>query len=101
MQMGDPSVLLVSRSRPDKTSTMSSSSRAVTSLLCPGLRRASQDCTCSTSNVWPDEQPSTTQPTATPWLSPNVVTQKLRPKVLPSIESCVFYTARETKTIRD
>src|SRR6185436_10085443 len=33
-----------------------------------------------------------TQPTATPWLSPNVVTQKLCPKVLPAIDVRLFYT---------
>jgi len=33
----------------------------------------------------PGGQPSTTQPIAGPWLSPNEVTQKILPNVLPDM----------------
>ena len=37
----------------------------------------------------PGGQPSTTQPIATPWLSPNEVTQNSLPSVLPDMGSFV------------
>src|SRR5262249_8696277 len=84
-QMGVPRVLPVSLSRPDSTSTASSSLLGVTSLLCPGrLRRGTAGPSAPPRGI-PGGQPSTPPPTAGPWLSPNVVTAKTCPNVLAPI----------------
>src|SRR5690606_26554741 len=48
----------------------------------PGLRRSSSSCTSFSVKRMPGGQPSTTQPSAGPWLSPQVVTRNRWPNVL-------------------
>ena len=79
---------------PDSISTISSSRRCVTWREVPGLRR-SRSCWMSASDSSsPGGQPSTTQPMAGPWLSPNEVTQNNLPRVLPDMKTPVS-TRRE------
>jgi len=70
---------------PDRISTVSVSRRWVTWRDVPGLRRSRSCWMSATASSNPGGQPSTTQPIAGPCDSPNEVTQKSLPKVLPDI----------------
>ncbi|OPY22913.1 MAG: hypothetical protein A4E23_00653 [Methanomethylovorans sp. PtaU1.Bin073] len=72
---------------PDSISTISDSLRGVEALLCPGLRLSSSFCITEVSRDSPAGVPSTTTPRALPCDSPQVVTLKTVPKVLPDIVS--------------
>src|ERR1700742_1779912 len=62
--------------------TASGSWRWVTNLPWPGRRFSSHCWTSASVSSIPGGQPSTTQPSAGPWLSPQVVTRNRWPKVL-------------------
>src|SRR5262245_14788267 len=62
--------------------TASGSRRWVTNLPCPGRRLSSHTWMSSACSGMPGGQPSTTQPIAGPWLSPQVVTRNKWPNVL-------------------
>ncbi len=66
---------------PERISTRSFSCRGETSGDVPGRRRSRNVWTSLSSSAMPGGQPSTTAPTAVPWLSPNVVIRKFVPKV--------------------
>ena len=66
---------------PDNMRTASGSLRCVVNLLCPGLRASRKGWMSSSDSVSPGGHPSTTAPIAGPWLSPQVVKRKIRPKV--------------------
>ena len=67
---------------PDRIFTASGSCRCVVKRDWPGRRRSrSRWMSASVSGI-SGGQPSTTQPIATPWLSPKVVTRNRWPKVL-------------------
>ena len=68
---------------PERISTRSFSARGVVMALCPGRRRSSSFCTSSVARGMPAGVPSTMTPTPAPWLSPNVVTENIRPNELP------------------
>ena len=80
MEIGEPSVM--PSKVPDRISTWSASCRCVTSRLWPGRRRSRSGWISASVRARRGGQPSTMQPTPPPWLSPNVVTRKTRPKVL-------------------
>src|SRR5690348_12248550 len=61
---------------------MSSSRRWVTKRDVPGLRLSSHTWMSASDSGMRGGQPSTTQPIAGPWLSPQVVTRNRWPKVL-------------------
>lgn len=67
---------------PDSILTASGSCRWVVKRFWPGFRRSSQCWIASASIATPGGQPSTVAPSAGPWLSPQVVTRKMWPKVL-------------------
>ena len=67
---------------PDRISTRSASCRWVVKRLWPGRRASSQGWMSASVSGIPGGQPSTTQPSAGPWLSPQVVTRKRWPKLL-------------------
>src|SRR6185503_5567100 len=71
-----------SEKTPERMRTASGSWRWVTNLPRPGRRFSSQTCTSASVSGMPGGQPSTTQPSAGPWLSPQVVTRNRCPKVL-------------------
>src|SRR5918999_1790948 len=77
----------VPRVRPSKTPlrifTASASRRWVVMRLWPGARRSSSGWMSSSERGRRGGQPSTTAPMAGPWDSPQVVTLKICPKVLP------------------
>src|SRR5258708_38029100 len=50
----------------------------------PGRRRSTSACKSASHRGRPGGHPSTTQPSAGPWLSPKLVTVKTRPNVLPA-----------------
>src|SRR3989338_2941885 len=79
MQIGCPVVL--PSNTPERISNLSSSFLCVVTLLCPGFLLSSSFCTKASSILMPGLTPSITQPTALPWLSPNVVTRKYFPNV--------------------
>jgi hypothetical protein len=60
---------------PDRIWTVSDSLRWVTKRDWPGLRLSSQIWISASVSAMPGGQPSTTQPMAGPWLSPQVVTR--------------------------
>jgi hypothetical protein len=70
---------------PERISTVSDSRRWVTWRDVPGLRRSSSAWMSAAEISRPGGQPSTTQPIAGPWDSPNEVTQNREPKVLPDM----------------
>ena len=80
IETGVPVVIIASPSSsiitPERTFTRSSSRRWVTKRDWPGLRLSSQAWISASVKRMPGGQPSTTQPSATPWLSPQVVTRK-------------------------
>ena len=68
--------------KPDSTFTSSGSRRCVTKRDWPGRRRSSSAWMSASVKRMPGGMPSTTQPSAAPWLSPQVVTRKRWPNVL-------------------
>src|SRR3989338_8258914 len=79
MQIGCPVVL--PSNTPESISNLSSSFLCVVTLLCPGFLLSSSFWIKISSILMPGLTPSITQPTALPWLSPNVVTRKYFPNV--------------------
>ena len=71
-----------SANTPDRIFTASGSWRWVTNLPWPGRRLSSQTWISSAVSLMLGGQPSTTQPRAGPWLSPQVVTRNRWPKLL-------------------
>ena len=67
---------------PDRIFTLSGSWRWVVKRDWPGRRRSRSTWISAGSSGMRGGQPSTTQPMATPWLSPKVVTRNMWPKVL-------------------
>src|SRR5688572_11109895 len=67
---------------PERILTRSASRRWVVNLLVPGLRASRNGWIASSSSASPGGHPSTTAPSAGPWLSPQVVKRSTRPKVL-------------------
>src|SRR5271157_5912821 len=68
---------------PERISTRSFSARGLVMALWPGLRRSSSFWMSSTARAIPGGAPSITTPMPGPWLSPNVVTVRILPNVLP------------------
>src|SRR5690606_39274984 len=66
---------------PDRILTRSASRRCVVNLLVPGLRASRNGWIAASLIGSPGGHPSTTAPSAGPWLSPQVVKRKTRPKV--------------------
>ena len=81
--MGVP--VVVPSKTPESIFTASSSRRWVVNRDLPGLRRSRSRCMSPSDNGNPGGQPSTTQPSAGPWLSPKLVTVNNLPKVFPDI----------------
>ncbi len=71
-----------SEKTPERMRTASGSWRWVTNLPWPGRRFSSHRWTSASVSGMPGGQPSTTQPNAGPWLSPQVVTRNRWPNVL-------------------
>src|SRR6266478_5873695 len=69
---------------PDKIRTVSGSRRWLVYCDVPGRRRSTSACKSASERGRPGGHPSTTQPSAGPWLSPKLVTVKTRPNVLPA-----------------
>ena len=61
---------------PERIRTSSGSFRCVVNFEVPGFRLSSQGCKSASLRLTPGGQPSTVQPMAGPWLSPQVVTRK-------------------------
>src|SRR5512136_1636548 len=72
---------------PERISTRSSSFLDVEALWAPGLRRSNSDWMSASLRSRFGGQPSMTAPRAFPCDSPNVVTLKSEPKVLPDMGS--------------
>src|SRR6056297_3968248 len=70
---------------PERICTWSGSRRGLTWRLLPGRRRSRSRWMSASASAMPGGQPSTTQPSAGPWLSPNVVTVNSRPNVFPDM----------------
>src|SRR3546814_17545218 len=70
---------------PERIFTVSGSRRCVVKRDWPGLRRSSQCWRSAAVSATRGGTPSTTQPMADPWLSPQVVKRKVSPKLLPAI----------------
>src|SRR4051812_12349094 len=70
--------------------TASGSWRCVVYLDVPGRRLSSHTCKSASVKAMRGGTPSTTQPIAGPWLSPNVVKRKRVPKVLLDIGCRLF-----------
>src|SRR5690348_12767773 len=68
---------------PERMRTASASWRWEVWREVPVRRRSTSGWMSASLSSRPGGQPSTTQPSATPWLSPKLVTLKRRPKVLP------------------
>src|SRR5216683_542855 len=64
--------------------TVSGSRRWLVYCDVPGRRRSTSACKSASQRGRPGGHPSTTQPSAGPWLSPKLVTVKTRPNVLPA-----------------
>ena len=67
---------------PERIRTRSGSWRGEVCVESPGRRRSSQGWMSASLSARPGGQPSTTAPMAGPWLSPQVVKRKTRPKLL-------------------
>src|SRR5580693_6165282 len=65
--------------------TWSPSRRWLTNCDVPVRRRSTSCCRSASVSASPGGQPSTMHPSAGPWLSPKVVTQKSLPMVLPDM----------------
>ena len=70
---------------PDRILTLSGSRRCVVKRDWPGLRLSSQGWMSASLSGMRGGTPSTTQPIAGPWLSPQVVKRNSVPKLLPDI----------------
>src|SRR5882724_5182222 len=70
---------------PDRIFTVSGSWRCVTKRDCPGRRLSSQVWISLSCRAMRGGTPSTTQPIAGPWLSPQLVNRKRVPKLLPAM----------------
>src|ERR1700678_1479159 len=70
---------------PERMRTWSGSLRWLTNFDWPGRRRSRSPWMSASVSGIPGGHPSTTQPSAGPWLSPNVVTRNKWPKVLNDI----------------
>ena len=66
---------------PERILTRSASRRWVVNLLVPGLRASRNGWMAVSASGSPGGHPSTTAPSAGPWLSPQVVIRSTRPKV--------------------
>jgi hypothetical protein len=71
--------------RPERISTWSGSWRWVVHFDWPGRRRSSQCWMSAAESSSSEGTPSTTQPIAGPWLSPQVVKRKSVPNPLPAM----------------
>ena len=67
---------------PERMRTASASRRCVVNLDWPGRRASRKGWIEPSSSFSPGGHPSTTAPSAGPWLSPQVVKRNTRPKVL-------------------
>src|SRR6185312_7480671 len=85
-----------SENTPERMRTASGSWRWVTNLPWPGRRFSSQTCTSASVSAMPGGQPSTTQPSAGPWLSPQVVTRNRWPNVLCDMAGLVAASLPQT-----
>src|SRR4051812_36088701 len=88
--MGVPvvtSMPLSSGNVPERILTVSGSRRWVVKRDCPGRRWSRNGWMSAALSGILGGQPSTTQPSATPWLSPKVVTRNKWPKVLWDMEN--------------
>src|SRR5580698_3714493 len=83
MPMGVPVVR--PSNTPDRIRTSSPSRRWLTKCEVPVRRRSMSGCRSASLRGSPGGQPSTMQPRAGPWLSPNVVTVNSLPMELPDI----------------
>ena len=83
---------------PDRMRTSSGSCRCVVKRDWPGRRRSSQGWMSASDSAMRGGQPSTTQPIAGPWLSPQVVTRNRWPKLLWDMAS-VLRTCAERRQI--
>src|SRR5271155_2533014 len=70
---------------PERIRTVSGSRRCETKCELPGRRRSTSGCRSASLKGSPGGQPSTTQPSAAPWLSPKLVTVNKRPNELPDM----------------
>src|ERR1700733_6829453 len=84
MPIGVPVVL--PSNMPDSSCTWSPSRRWLTKCEVPVRRRSTSACTSASLKESPGGQPSTMHPMTGPWLSPNVVTAKSLPIVLPDMQ---------------
>ena len=75
---------------PASMRTVSGSRRWLVKREAPGRRRSSHFWMSGSASAMPGGVPSTTQPIAGPWLSPQVVTRNRVPKLLSDIvaEAC-------------
>src|SRR5271169_2701668 len=80
MAIGVP--VVIPSNTPDRMRTSSGSWRWVVKRDWPGRRRSSQGWMSASDSGMRGGQPSTTQPIAGPWLSPQVVTRNRWPKLL-------------------
>src|SRR6185503_12010081 len=87
MPMGVP-VVRPSKT-PDRIFTTSPSLRWLTNCEVPVRRRSTSGWMSSSESARPGGHPSTMQPSAGPWLSPNVVTVNNLPIELPDIFFCL------------
>src|SRR5690606_11990199 len=78
---------------PERILTVSGSWRWVVKRDVPGRRRSSQYWMSASPSGMPGGTPSTTQPIAGPWLSPQVVKRKSWPKLLPGMGLRTFGAA--------
>src|SRR5262249_29586167 len=72
---------------PERIRTWSPSRRWLTKWEVPVRRRSTSACRSDSARAIPGGQPSTIQPMAGPWLSPNVVTVNSLPIVLPDMNA--------------
>src|SRR5215469_1056053 len=72
---------------PERIFTASASCRCEVWREVPVRRRSTSFWMSLAESSMPGGQPSTMQPSAAPWLSPKVVTENSRPKVLPDTRS--------------
>src|ERR1700733_612261 len=70
--------------------TVSGSRRWLVNCDMPGRRRSTSACRSASLSAKPGGQPSTTQPSAGPWLSPKLVTVNPRPNVFPAARRFSF-----------
>src|SRR5690606_39359095 len=83
MEIGAP--VVTPSYTPERISARSRSLRGVVTLLWPTRRRSSSCWISSTVSGRPPGTPSITTPSAGPWDSPQVVSLKIFPKLLPIV----------------